>query len=264
MFSVSHYDCATGYYSFGHEIGHNFGMNHDRGFMNTCSSRDAFNYGYIDPSADFRTILSYDCTVGQCDNVTKQGGCPRIQRFSTSNTSCTYNGRAIGNAITDNARQFNLNRAVVAAFFPAMNCQSNAECNDKNSNTTDTCNTANKACVFTPVGNIPVNSPMQTPPMAPPNAPTNVNTPMQPPPPPMTPPAVPTNVPPAIPTQPIATSPTDVKSKNPTLLPNVPSNTVPVVTQTNSKKCGLFGLSLFCPRRGKCGLLRRLLRIGGC
>jgi hypothetical protein len=28
--------------------------------------------------------------------------------------------------------------------------------------------------------------------------------------------------------------------------------------------CGLFGLSLFCIRRGKCGLIRRLLGLGGC
>ena len=31
MYSVSSYSCATGYYTFGHEIGHNFGLNHDRG-----------------------------------------------------------------------------------------------------------------------------------------------------------------------------------------------------------------------------------------
>ena len=28
--------------------------------------------------------------------------------------------------------------------------------------------------------------------------------------------------------------------------------------------CGLFGLNLFCPRRGKCGFFRRLFNINGC
>ena len=30
MFSVTKYSCATGYYSFGHELGHNQGAHHDR------------------------------------------------------------------------------------------------------------------------------------------------------------------------------------------------------------------------------------------
>jgi Metallo-peptidase family M12B Reprolysin-like len=31
VFSISNYGCTAGYYSFGHEIGHSFGMLHDRG-----------------------------------------------------------------------------------------------------------------------------------------------------------------------------------------------------------------------------------------
>ena len=53
-------------------------------------------------------------------------------------------------------------------------------------------------------------------------------------------------------------TPTVVPTKNPT----VPSPIVlPVNTPTN---CGLFGFNWFCPRRGKCGLFRRLFRIHGC
>ena len=38
MFSVTGQSCATGYYSFGHEISHNFGCRHDRGADRACSS----------------------------------------------------------------------------------------------------------------------------------------------------------------------------------------------------------------------------------
>ena len=40
---------------------------------------------------------------------------------------------------------------------------------------------------------------------------------------------------------------------SPTMMPVEPPTT-----------CGLFGLNLFCPRRGKCGLIRRLWKINGC
>ena len=36
MFSVTKWSCATGYFSFGHEIGHNLGINHDRGTKDAC------------------------------------------------------------------------------------------------------------------------------------------------------------------------------------------------------------------------------------
>ena len=148
MFSVTKYSCATGYYAFGHEIGHNFNMQHDRGTVGSCSQADANNYGYRDPNAEFMTILSYSCKIGQCDNMPKNG-CPRIQRFSNSNPSYMYNGKPIGNAKSDNARQFNIQRSVVASFYPAMDCQSNSECNDGDSNTIDTCDFSRRVCVFT-------------------------------------------------------------------------------------------------------------------
>ena len=147
MFSVSKYSCATGYYAFGHEIGHNFNMQHDRGTVGTCSEANTYNYGYRDPKAEYMTILSYSCKVGQCDNMPKNG-CTRIQRFSNSNPSYTYDGKPIGDAKSDNAKQFNNQRSLVASFYPAMDCISNNECNDGDSTTVDTCNTATSVCVF--------------------------------------------------------------------------------------------------------------------
>ena len=166
LFSVSQYDCATGYFSFGHEIGHNLGMYHDRGTENACSEANTFNYGYRDTSAAFRTILSYNCKMSQCDAMPKDG-CTRIQRFSSSNPAFTYNGKPIGDTKRDNAKQANNVRASVAAYFPAMNCQSNVECNDNNPITLDTCNIATRVCVFTPVISVPVKPPTKTPTRAP-------------------------------------------------------------------------------------------------
>jgi hypothetical protein len=165
MFSVTQYSCATGYYSFGHEVGHNLGMFHDSGTQNSCNETATFSYGYRDPNAEFRTMLSYDCKIGECDSMPKNG-CPRVQRFSNSDTKYTYNGKPIGDSRRDNAKQGNNVRALVASFFPAMNCQTDAECNDSNSNTTDTCNTANRVCVFTPLGAL-TKAPIRAPTTAP-------------------------------------------------------------------------------------------------
>lgn len=181
MFGVTQYSCATGYYTFGHELGHNLGMLHDRGTHASCSEITTFNYGFRDPNAEFRTMLSYDCKMAQCDLMPKDG-CPRIQRFSNSNTAYTYNGKPIGNSRSDNAKQLNDVRALVASFFPAMNCQSDNECNDSNSNTTDICNTAKRVCVFTPVGTptrAPSRSPTTSVPVQPPTkAPTQTRAPI--------------------------------------------------------------------------------------
>jgi hypothetical protein len=126
-------------------------MQHDRGTVGSCSDNNLYNYGYRDPNAAYMTILSYSCKVGQCDNMPKDG-CPRIQRFSNSDPSYTYNGKPIGNSKNDNARQFNSQRSLVASFYPAVYCQSNSECNDGDSTTFDSRNTATRACVFKSLG----------------------------------------------------------------------------------------------------------------
>jgi hypothetical protein len=122
---------------------------HDRGTHNACASTGSFNYGYRDPMSEFRSILAYDCVVGQCDNVSA-ASCPRVQRFSSPRIQ--YNGKAIGSATQDNARQINDVQAIVASFYPAMNCRSDNECNDQDPATTDTCNLRTAVCVFTKGG----------------------------------------------------------------------------------------------------------------
>lgn len=148
MFFVTAWNCATGFFSFGHGVGCNMvcflicvvkgvkllstysstalvfffcvaitvhqGCYIDKGSANACEAEVKYNYGWRDPSANFRSILSHKCTTLQCDNM-PQNECPRVQRFS--NIYSLYNGVAIGSPQHDNARQLNEVREMVAAFY---------------------------------------------------------------------------------------------------------------------------------------------------
>jgi hypothetical protein len=103
---------------------HNLGLNHDKGTKDACAS-SAYNYGFRDPSAGFRSILSYNCKSGQCDG-NAGGGCTRVQRFS--NDEFLYEGKAIGSALHDNARKINEVRATVAAYRTPANTNPPSTC----------------------------------------------------------------------------------------------------------------------------------------
>ncbi len=75
-FSVVSSDCAVGYYSFGHETGHNLGAHHDRDNANG-SGLFPYSYGYQAPDNTFRTVMAYNCA----------GGCIRINRWSNPDSS---------------------------------------------------------------------------------------------------------------------------------------------------------------------------------
>ncbi|WP_052379929.1 MULTISPECIES: PPC domain-containing protein [unclassified Pseudoalteromonas] len=78
-FVIVDYDCATGYYSFGH--------------------------GYQDPQSRWRTVMAYNCT----------SGCTRINYWSNPNK--TYNGDLMGTTTkSDNARALNLTSPAMASF----------------------------------------------------------------------------------------------------------------------------------------------------
>lgn len=76
-FGAVNWLCATGYYSFAHEIAHNLGGKHDRIAQTCpdpyCCKTDCYNFGWQDPLGRFRSIMSYDCP---------SGGCVRVQMFS--------------------------------------------------------------------------------------------------------------------------------------------------------------------------------------
>lgn len=84
-FGVVANGCAVGNFSFPHELGHNFGLEHDRFVAPAGTPAYPYGYGYVDTSFQFRDIMAY---VNAC------GSCPRIQYFSSPNR--TYLGRPLG------------------------------------------------------------------------------------------------------------------------------------------------------------------------
>jgi Metallo-peptidase family M12 len=174
MFSVVGSDCLAGTFAFAHELGHNFGCNHDRGSERRCGETDTYNFGYRDPGGAFRSIMAYKEAAGQCDNIdTSNVNYHRAQRFS--NPDIQYRGKPMGTATENNARAINERRATVASFFPAMNCQYDSECNDNDPATFDSCNVAKAVCIFstTPPPRRPTRRPTPSPTQPPvTNAPT--------------------------------------------------------------------------------------------
>lgn len=108
-------DCATGYYSFGHELGHLMGARHDWYVDNTNNSPYAYNHGYVMknpsvPAADWRTVMAYgnDC-----------GGCTRVQYWSDPNINYTDgNAMGVGSGAqqSDNHQTLNNTALTVANF----------------------------------------------------------------------------------------------------------------------------------------------------
>ncbi len=106
-FAVAHYSCITGYYSFGHEVGHLQGARHDR-FVDGSTTPYAYGHGYIPSTKNWRTVMAYG---NNCSN------CTRIQWWSNPLKTYPVTGQVMGTAAyEDNARVLNLTAPTVAAF----------------------------------------------------------------------------------------------------------------------------------------------------
>jgi hypothetical protein len=109
-FAAVHYDCATGYYSFAHEIGHLQGARHDPAADPSSGPVCVnYNHGYLNMPKSWRTIMAYN-------NASCAGGsCTRIQYWS--NPAVKFGGDPTGVAgANNNALCLNTTRATVAAF----------------------------------------------------------------------------------------------------------------------------------------------------
>ena len=103
-FGVVYQSCATGYYSFGHEIGHLMAARHDPD-TDSNTTPYAFGHGYQYPAGDWRTIMAYNCA----------GGCARINWWS--NPYNTRGGAPMGTtSVSHNARVLNLTAPGIAGF----------------------------------------------------------------------------------------------------------------------------------------------------
>lgn len=105
-FVAVYWDCATGYYSFAHEIGHLQSARHDPKNDPTTTPY-AYGHGYqYTKTPKWRTIMAYDCAGT---------GCPRLNYWSNPNN--LYNGQPMGTATkNDNARVLNQTAVTVAGF----------------------------------------------------------------------------------------------------------------------------------------------------
>ena len=107
-FSLVSQNCATGYYSFAHETGHNMGAHHDRNNA-SGTAMYSYSYGYQAPDASFRTIMAYNCS----------SGCTRVNQWS--NPEVFYNNQPTGVLSTapnsaDNRMTLNNTAPIVANF----------------------------------------------------------------------------------------------------------------------------------------------------
>ena len=113
-FAVVARNCATGYYSFGHEMGHVMGARHDWYVDNTNGSPYTYNHGYVYEPSRWRTIMAYN------DDCYDSGfNCTRIPYWS--NPLVTYGGIPMGVAegsyhAADNRKTLNNTACTVANF----------------------------------------------------------------------------------------------------------------------------------------------------
>lgn len=103
-FAAVHHGCATGYYSFAHEIGHLQSARHDP-TNDPTNTPYAYGHGFQSPTKAWRTVMAYNCSPS----------CPRVNYWS--NPTRTYQGQAMGTTTrNDNARVLNNTRATISAF----------------------------------------------------------------------------------------------------------------------------------------------------
>lgn len=87
-FSLVSYTCATGYYSFGHELGHNMGARHDW-YVDDSKTPWAHSHGWVNPPDRWRTVMAYnsECSASGFN-------CSRLQYWS--NPLVSYGGDPMG------------------------------------------------------------------------------------------------------------------------------------------------------------------------
>lgn len=103
-FAVVHYTCATGYYSFAHEIGHLQGALHNPE-ADPTNAPFSYGHGFMNSAAGWRTIMSYDCPAG----------CPRLPYWA--NPQVTYQSLVMGNSESCNdSRVLNETAPIITAF----------------------------------------------------------------------------------------------------------------------------------------------------
>jgi hypothetical protein len=87
-FAVVDRACATGYYSFGHELGHNMGARHDW-YVDNGVTPYSHSHGFVNATDQWRTIMAYN---SECSD--RGFYCTRLQYWS--NPDVTQGGDPMG------------------------------------------------------------------------------------------------------------------------------------------------------------------------
>lgn len=110
-YSVAKRSCATGYFSFGHELGHNMAADHDAPNA-SGSGAYPYNHGWTEttptsPATPWRTIMAYQTVPAST----------RVQYWSNPSVNYPIGGDVMGDAATaDNHRVLNNTALTVANF----------------------------------------------------------------------------------------------------------------------------------------------------
>ena len=109
-FAITAHNCATGNYTFAHEIGHLQGARHHIESDQNLFPY-AFGHGTTDVTGDFRTVMGLN-EINCPGNV-----CTRVPYWSTPDPEGAYDGTVTGDAsLSDNASVLDLTATRIASF----------------------------------------------------------------------------------------------------------------------------------------------------